>query len=247
MLSAHDARLQLTGYNLLEISENLRDIHGIPEELSHQTMYLARLCAQGDIPAVKKFITRCTPIQLTEILNHPHYLMYDGTVLHEVLHWNTGNTAIDLFQLLCEHGAEPIKNYYGYFPWEDYSVKWIDTLSCRYLSGDRFSAEFEDTYQYIRDAYAYANACPDHQPASPIAPPINQDEEDEYADMPPLITPCGRLVFDDDEYADMPALIPDSPRRRLVFEDDEYADMPDLIDSDEEDCTDMFRELTLVK
>ncbi len=227
MLSARQARLQLTAYNLLEISELLRDRHDIVDNLTHQTMYLARLCALGDIPAVKKFITRCTPIQLTEILNHPHYLMYNGTVLHETLHWNTGNTAIDLFQLLCEHGAESIQNYYGYFPWEDYSVKWIDTLACRYLSGGRNFDEFDESYQYLREAYAHL-CVKIHQPASRIAPPVAED--DEYADMPPLIpaSPARAAHFraEDDEYADMPPLIPDSPvnvARRLDFGTEDIA------------------------
>jgi len=229
ILSAHQARLQLTAYNLLEISEILRDRHGIVDSLTHQTMYLARLCALGDIPAVKKFITRCTPIQLTEILNHPHYLMFDGTVLHETLHWNTGNTAIDLFQLLCEHGAESTKNYYGYFPWEDYSIKWIDTLACRRLSGGRNFDEFDESYQYVREAYAHL--CVNYQPASRIAPPAT--EEDEYADMPALIpaSPIRAAHWDDfsaedDEYADMPPLISDSPvnvARRLDFSAEDVA------------------------
>ena len=263
MLSAREARLQLTPYNLLEISELLRDRHGIVDDLTHQTMYLARLCALGDIPAVKKFITRCTPIQLMEILNHPHYLMYDGTVLHETLHWNTGNTAIDLFQLLCEHGAESIQNYYGYFPWEDYSIKWIDTLACRHLSGSRNFDEFDESYQYLRDAYAHL-CVKNHQPASRIAPPATED--DEYADMPPLITPCGRLIFHDEDYADMPALIPASPARAsraarwddFSAEDDEYADMPPLIsdspvnvarrlDFGTEDITKQFNRLKLFR
>jgi len=227
ILSARQARLQLTSYNLLEISELLRDRHGIVDDLTHQTMYLARLCALGDIPAVKKFITRCTPIQLTEILNHPHYLMYDGTVLHETLHWNTGNTAIDLFQLLCEHGAESMQNYYGSFPWEDYSIKWIDTLACRHLSGGRNFDEFDESYQYIREAYAHL--CVNIDKSASIAPPTSQDDN-EYADMPPLITPCGRLIYHDDEdneYADMPPLI--TPCGRLIYKDNEYADMPALI------------------
>jgi len=157
--------------------------------------------------------------------------MYDGTVLHETLHWNTGNTAIDLFQLLCEHGAESMQNYYGYFPWEDYSVKWIDTLACRHLSGGRNFDEFDESYQYIREAYEHL--CVIDKSASSIAPPTSQDDN-EYADMPPLITPCGRLIYHDEDYADMPALIPASPARAAHWddfsaEDDEYADMPPLI------------------
>jgi hypothetical protein len=245
------------------------DQHGICVELrrsgkdsgvvAEKAMWLVYLCAKGDMNRVKDFIQTADSSELRDILNKKLWDNYDGTVLNAILYWNSGNKALDLFELMVEHGADPVRDYYGNFPWENVAPLWVLPFGGGRI-GERDMNEFEETYQYLREIYGEKPN--QNQNASPISAPVQVDDditiivdrltstrlvarrlnfddvadekEDEYDDMPALVD------SDDDEYDDMPALEQESD------DEDEYADMPALIPpkgtrlvySDEEDFYD---------
>jgi hypothetical protein len=161
MLSAADARNQLKAYTMEEISIALNRNGESSGILADKTMYLACLCSKGDIESVKTFIRDTNLEELKLILNTKLYEMWEGTVLHMALYWNTGNQAFDMYTLLVNNGADPVQNYYNCYPWECTASKWIDMIGDTKFDGYRNIEEFSQTYKLI--------------------------EELEYADMPPLI------------------------------------------------------------
>ena len=56
------------------------------------------------------------------------------------------------FELLLENRADPIRDYYGNFPWQQTYTKWNSPLDS-VLLGERNVKEFEDTYDYLRTTY----------------------------------------------------------------------------------------------
>ena len=61
-----------------------------------------------------------------------------------------GNSAIDLVDLLVEHGAEFKRDYYGCLPWEQNNTVWLYSK----ILGIRNLEEFEETYSYFRNNYS---------------------------------------------------------------------------------------------
>ncbi len=181
------------------------------------------LCSKGDIYSVKDFIQSTDPTELRAILNKKLYENWDGTVLHTVLYWNTGNKAVDMFELLVEHGADPVRDYYGLFPWENKAPLWILPFNCVDQYG-RDVDEFEETYQYLREIYG--DELESNQNASPIAAPLHYEELENIAHRLLNTHVARRLNFDvDDEIA--------------AEEEDDYSDMPARVSSDEVDYSDM--------
>lgn len=228
-LTSEQARALLPHYTQHEICVELRRFGEEYGVIAQKTMWLMYLCAMGDICSVKCFINSTEPAELREILNKKLHESWFGTVLHTVLYWNTGNRAIDLFQLLVEHGADPVRDYYETFPWENLAQLWIFPFNnldkYKYW---RDANEFEETYQYLREIYAVSPQL--NQNASPIAAPVLDDEIENLAHRLRNTIVARRLNFDSDDeitaesdeedYSDMPALI--------GSEDVDYSDMPPL-------------------
>lgn len=118
--------------------------------------YLAYLCARGDYNIIKNTLAAfsCEQKELKQLLNCSIYVMcgdvpvYSGTVLHVALYWNTDQVALDLYQLLTEHGATISRNYYGEYPWVQTGGNWTNPVTGeRY--GERDDSEFDDTYDEL--------------------------------------------------------------------------------------------------
>ena len=151
MQTSVEAQQLLPNYTLEDISyEILKSAKRCL--IDQKTLYLGNICARGDIESVISFINTTEKDELTEILNNGVYEFYFGTVLHVALYWNSGEKGIELFEILLENGAEPYRDYYGNFPWQQKDVTWsspIDSI----IIGDRDVKEFEDTYNYLRKTY----------------------------------------------------------------------------------------------
>jgi hypothetical protein len=199
ILSAYEARSHLPDYTMQEICVLLRRNGESSGILAEKTMFLAQLCARGDIDAVKTFIAQTDSDELKQILNNKLFEMWHGTVLHMVTYWNTGNQAIDLFQLLVEHGADPVKDGYNTYPWSTEASLWL--LPFGGEIGERNYMEFEDASQYLREIYEEQNETVVHQNASPLAAPILYEDEEDEDELVPR-----RLNFEDcGKSATMPA------------------------------------------
>jgi hypothetical protein len=237
-------------YTQHDICVQLRRSGGESGVLAEKTMWLVYLCSKGDIYSVKDFIQSTELTELRAILNKKLYENWDGTVLHTVLYWNTGNKAVDMFELLVEHGADPVRDYYGLFPWENKAPLWILPFNSVEQYG-RDVDEFEETYQYLCEIYGEEPK--PNQNASPIAAPLHDEELENIANRLFNTHVARRLNFDEEDeiaaenddfdYSDMPSLINDSDEvdysdmPALVGSDDDedYSDMPELVDSDDED------------
>jgi hypothetical protein len=132
--------------------------------LDQKTVYLAHLCARGDIEKVKSFIRETDSQELVEILNNDPVNLFCGSVLHTVLFWNSDYVAIDLFDLLVQHGAQYFRNYYEECPWEQVGKIWFTVLSGDVLPGKRNLADFEKVYKIIQESYQLDK----YQEANPI-------------------------------------------------------------------------------
>jgi hypothetical protein len=124
--------------------------------LDQKTIYLALQCARGDVEKVKSFIRETDRHELVEILNNRPTELFCGNVLHVVLFWNSDYTAVDLFDLLVQHGAEYTRNYYEECPWEQVGQVWFTMFAGPELPGKRNLADFEEVYQIIRETYEIA-------------------------------------------------------------------------------------------
>jgi hypothetical protein len=221
-ITSEQARAMIPYYTQLDICIELRRRGMDSGQLAEKTMWLVYLCSKGDIYSVKDFIQSTEPTELRAILNKKLYENWDGTVLHAVLYWNTGNNAVDLFELLVEHGADPVQDYYGFFPWENIAPLWICPFGGQI--GERNVDEFEETYQYLREIYGDQPKL--NQNASPIAAPVLDEDIENVAYQLLNTHVARRLNFDiDDEiaaenddvdYSDMPALISDMPPLEYV-------------------------------
>ena len=147
MPSSVETQQLLTNYTLEDFSCKAKR-----SLIDQKTLYLGNLCARGDIESIISFMNTTEQDELTEILNTGVYEFYFGTVLHVALYWNSGEKCIQLFELLLENRAEPIRDYYGNFPWQQTYTKWNSPLDS-VLLGERNVKEFEDTYNYLRTTY----------------------------------------------------------------------------------------------
>jgi hypothetical protein len=236
-ITSEQARAMIPHYTQHDICVQLRRIGEERGEIAQKTMWLVYLCATGDIHSVKSFIQSTDPTELREILNTKLYENWQGTVLHTVLYWNTGNKAVDLFELLVEHGADPVRDYYEALPWENCAPLWIPPFGTQMAARD--VGEFEETYQYLREIYGGEHT--PNQNASPIAAPVTPFLEEELENVANRLLNthvARRLNFDDDDeitaekddfdYSDMPALVASD-------DEEDYSDMPALVASDADD------------
>jgi hypothetical protein len=252
-ITSEQARAMIPDYTQHDICVELRRRGMDSGQLAEKTMWLVYLCSKGDIYSVKDFIQSTDTDELRTILNNKLFENWDGTVLHTVLYWNTGNKAVDLFELLVEHGADPVRDYYGLFPWENNAPLWILPLGSGQI-GDRDMGEFEETYQYLRNIYdpslntnVNENAVPVAQDdditiivnhlnnTHIVARSLNFDFVCDKSSIDNKVIDLDDEMMDEKDnidYSDMPALV-DSD------DDDEYADMPPLEQVGDVDYSDM--------
>ena len=136
----------------MPFSEIVKAVEDWPYQGSAKLIYLGNLCARGDYKGLADFFRTHNEAENKYLLNTKCYEFYYGTLLHIVLFWNTGNAAIDLFNLLVEHGAEFKRDYYGCLPWTQHGELWIEPFGNTIL-GVRNQGEFEETYNYFNDHY----------------------------------------------------------------------------------------------
>lgn len=142
----HDRVKKITVSDVLDAIENW------PYESSPKLIYLGNLCVRGEYTELANFFRTHSESENKLLLNTPCYEFHYGTLLHLVLFWNTGNAAIDLFDLLVGHGAESKLDYYDCLPWTQSGESWINPFSSKIL-GIRKQSEFEETYKYFIDHY----------------------------------------------------------------------------------------------
>ena len=152
MLTASQARSFLPNLSVDQVHFVLQMEGERVDELTAKTVYLGNLCARGDIFKIKTFIRETEPQELREVLNCAPEQQWYGTCLHMVMYWNTGVRALEMFELLVEHGAEYKRDAYGSFPWGQLGSIWITPVESIEL-GDRNEDEFEETRSTIRELY----------------------------------------------------------------------------------------------
>jgi hypothetical protein len=211
-LTSKQARDMIPDYTQHDICVFLRrGGHSPVNENNEKTLWLNYLCAKGDIVRVKEFLAMTNYDELKHILNTKLFEQFDGTVLHTTLYWNSGNQAIDLYELLVEHGADPCLDYYYEMPWHNRSTRWIVPFGT-YI-GERFNDEFEETYQFLREAYE-SNSKPSAARRLDFGFSDDDEIEQEHSTSPIRDALSRlRLSYDSEEetdYEDMPALISDS-------------------------------------
>ena len=152
MLTASQARSLLLDLNV----EQVRIIFQIEgehiDDLTANALCLGNLCARGDIEQLKAFIRETEPQELREILNCAPDQQWNSTCLHMVMNWNTGTEALEMFELLVEHGAEYKRDGYDCFPWQKLASLWITPVEFIPL-GDRDEGEFEETRANLVEMY----------------------------------------------------------------------------------------------
>ena len=152
MLTISQARSFLPNLSLDQVHSVLQMENECVDELTVKTVYFGNLCARGDIKQIKTFIRETEPQELREVLNCAPEKQWYGTCLHMVMYWNTGVKALELFELLVEHGAEYKRDGYSSFPWGQLGSIWITPVETIQL-GDRNEDEFEETRSTIRELY----------------------------------------------------------------------------------------------
>jgi hypothetical protein len=140
ILNYTDFKLPSYGYSIYDI-ENMLLEQGryMPQDVN--LFYLGYLCCQGDYASIVVFLQTLEDEEKRIILNEKPYDFYEGTVLHVLLYWNYGNNAINIFDLLVEHGAEFTRDYYGELPWEQQGATWL----CEW--------QVKETRDYLRRRY----------------------------------------------------------------------------------------------
>ena len=136
----------------ITVSDVVEAIENWPYEGSPKLIYLGNLCVRGEYKELADFFRTHSESENKYLLNTTCYEFHNGTLLHLMLFWNTGNAAIDLFNLLAEHGADIKRDYYDCLPWTQYGESWIDPFNGNIL-GIRNQAEFEETYKYFNEHY----------------------------------------------------------------------------------------------
>ena len=152
MLSASQARSFLNHFSVDQLRFMLQMKSEYVDDLTTKALYLGNLCARGDINQIKTFIRETDPEELREILNCAPDQQWNSTCLHMLMNWNTGNKALEMFELLVEHGAEYKRDGYGSFPWQHLGSLWITPVEYVQLS-ERNEDEFEETRSTLREMY----------------------------------------------------------------------------------------------
>lgn len=128
----------------------------VADERSMRIVTLGYMCARGMINDVVAFLDQLGDA-VTDIINAPHHLFYNGTVLHMAMYFNSGDIGHQLFLLLRTHGALYYTDYYGLFPWEQLDIgqgnlEWIHPFENTVL-GERSNTEFTMFYNQLRNMY----------------------------------------------------------------------------------------------
>jgi hypothetical protein len=153
-LSAEAARASLLNVDINDIDKYTGiDINRYPsDKLSYKRKlsYLAQHCCRGDYDRIFDFIQNVNDHEeLVKLLNdNDNTDLYCGTVLHLVLYWNIGDEAIKLYNLLVKYGAEPSRDCYNQFPWDQKGTVWIPPSALNPI-GWRDMDEFGATYESI--------------------------------------------------------------------------------------------------
>ena len=159
MLSASQAQELLPEYNMEHVREILRMTNQPSDELTVKTAFLGYLCSRGDLEGIKSFIRETDSGELRTVLNNRLDIFLSGTCLHQVLEWNTGNRAIEIFSLLVEHGAEFHRDRGGYYPWVVMlHARWFHPLVRSILLGEGLVNDEEqdildETLGFLGEAY----------------------------------------------------------------------------------------------
>jgi hypothetical protein len=124
------------------------------DDITVKALYLGNLCARGDEEKIQDFINETDPQELQEILNCSPDQQWNGTCLHVLLNWITGDKAISLFGLLVRHGATFRRDGYNSFPWQRLGSVWITPVQYTQI-GERNQEEFEETSANIRRIYNF--------------------------------------------------------------------------------------------
>jgi hypothetical protein len=94
-----------------------------PHFLFHATLlYLGHLICRAQFAQVLAFLDNLIVEELEKYLNAQLYEFWDGTLLHILLQWNKGRDTFEMYKSLRLRGANPCKDNYGNFPWEDQST-----------------------------------------------------------------------------------------------------------------------------
>jgi len=152
MLTASQARSFLLDFTIDHIRLLTQQAGEPDDDFSIKTIYVGNLCARGDINQIKTFIRKTDPEELREILNCAPEQQWNGTCLNMLLNWNTGVKALEIFELLIEHGAEYSRDGYGFYPWQKLGSLWITPIEHVQL-GDRDQDEFEETIVTLHQMY----------------------------------------------------------------------------------------------
>jgi len=233
-LNSTQAQAMLPNYTFDDICVLARR-NGYPrDEILEKTLWLGHLCMMGKITSVKEYLANLDFEEKKEILNKTLEEFFGGTVLHQTLYWNSGNTAIDLFQLLAEHGAEPCLDGYDAYPWNVDGVYWIPIFHTSI--GTRDSEEFEESNSFLREIYDTTLPPFENKPMALAREPVPRgapiaarrlifsDEDEKEEDVSTKFAKVRLVYSDEEDFYDMPALV-DSDN------DEDYSDMPALIDS----------------
>lgn len=184
MLTASQARSLLLDLNV----EQVRIIFQIEgehvDDLTAKALCLGNLCARGDMEQLKAFIRETGSQELREILNCAPDQQWNSTCLHMVMNWNTGAKALEMFELLVEHGAEYKRDGYGCFPWQKLAYVWITPVEFIPL-GDRDEGEFEETRANLVEMYYLDHYEEDQED--------QDDDQMEFAYATPTNTPVAAI------------------------------------------------------
>ena len=125
-------------------------------------IYLAYLIARGQFEDTSHFLNDVYHNNRDEVillLNTPHELFWDGTVLNFALYYNSGQRGMDFFELLYSRGALPLRDGYHLFPWQQLGkMIWMLPLqNNRELIdlGERDDQEFQELYNDIIKKYKF--------------------------------------------------------------------------------------------
>lgn len=149
--TAEQAKQNLEKLTYEEIRQLLINQNEPSDDYSTNHFYLGHLCSRGDIAEAERFLQSLE--YGLEIVNKPYKNYNDGTILHIILYWNSGEVGRQLFELLNSYGAEYYENEKGVLPWEqEKMLEWKDPIS-NVVFGIRNESEFDSLYIYIRNTY----------------------------------------------------------------------------------------------
>jgi hypothetical protein len=153
MQTSSEARELLASYTFGEVQEILDNRNEESTYTNSWAVYLGFLCAKGRLQDVEDYLQNVNG-DLALILNSRSSVMYGGTVLHKVLYWNSGNTGLELFQLLVNNGALFYRDDNGHYPWQQNGTRWCTGLHMDDNDSTlRNVDEFTELYQFIGEMY----------------------------------------------------------------------------------------------